>query len=109
LVGWESAKGSSGKVAADKATASFFWTSRPEESDVGAKQEIYLHINALAKTGLAIVLVSSELPEVLGCLIAFWCYMKQADRRIQPRGRTAEKVMACANRTEAGSGITRPV
>ena len=34
--------------------------------DVGAKQEIYTQINALAKTGLAIVLVSSELPEVLG-------------------------------------------
>ncbi|MBA3514060.1 MAG: ATP-binding cassette domain-containing protein [Pyrinomonadaceae bacterium] len=34
--------------------------------DVGAKQEIYAQINALAKTGLAIVLVSSELPEVLG-------------------------------------------
>lgn len=34
--------------------------------DVGAKQEIYSNINALAKQGLAIVLVSSELPEVLG-------------------------------------------
>ena len=34
--------------------------------DVGAKQEIYAQINALAKSGLAIVLVSSELPEVLG-------------------------------------------
>jgi D-xylose transport system ATP-binding protein len=34
--------------------------------DVGAKQEIYAQINKLAKTGLAIVLVSSELPEVLG-------------------------------------------
>jgi D-xylose transport system ATP-binding protein len=34
--------------------------------DVGAKQEIYSQINKLAKTGLAIVLVSSELPEVLG-------------------------------------------
>jgi D-xylose transport system ATP-binding protein len=34
--------------------------------DVGAKQEIYAQVNALAKTGLAIVLVSSELPEVLG-------------------------------------------
>lgn len=34
--------------------------------DVGAKQEIYANINALAKQGLAIVLVSSELPEVLG-------------------------------------------
>jgi ABC-type sugar transport system ATPase subunit len=34
--------------------------------DVGAKQEIYALINRLAQTGLAIVLVSSELPEVLG-------------------------------------------
>jgi len=34
--------------------------------DVGAKQEIYAEINKLAKLGLAIVLVSSELPEVLG-------------------------------------------
>ncbi len=34
--------------------------------DVGAKQEIYSNINALAKQGLAIVMVSSELPEVIG-------------------------------------------
>jgi D-xylose transport system ATP-binding protein len=34
--------------------------------DVGAKQEIYAEINKLAKEGMAIILVSSELPEVLG-------------------------------------------
>jgi D-xylose transport system ATP-binding protein len=34
--------------------------------DVGAKQEIYAQINKLASEGMAIVLVSSELPEVLG-------------------------------------------
>ncbi|HKQ51511.1 MAG TPA: ATP-binding cassette domain-containing protein, partial [Pyrinomonadaceae bacterium] len=34
--------------------------------DVGAKQEIYAQISRLAREGLAIVLVSSELPEVLG-------------------------------------------
>lgn len=34
--------------------------------DVGAKQEIYAQINELAQKGLAIILVSSELPEVLG-------------------------------------------
>jgi ABC-type sugar transport system ATPase subunit len=34
--------------------------------DVGAKQEIYAEINKLAGQGMAIVLVSSELPEVLG-------------------------------------------
>jgi D-xylose transport system ATP-binding protein len=34
--------------------------------DVGAKQEIYVQIDRLATEGMAIVLVSSELPEVLG-------------------------------------------
>jgi len=34
--------------------------------DVGTKQEIYANINALAKQGLAIVMVSSELPEIIG-------------------------------------------
>ncbi|HEX7140088.1 MAG TPA: ATP-binding cassette domain-containing protein, partial [Vicinamibacterales bacterium] len=34
--------------------------------DVGAKQEIYQQIDRLAAEGMAIVLVSSELPEVLG-------------------------------------------
>jgi ABC-type sugar transport system ATPase subunit len=34
--------------------------------DVGARQEIYLLIEELARKGLAIVLVSSDLPEVLG-------------------------------------------
>ena len=34
--------------------------------DVGAKAEIYQLINNLAKQGMAIIVVSSELPEVLG-------------------------------------------
>jgi D-xylose transport system ATP-binding protein len=34
--------------------------------DIGAKQEIYGMINELAQSGMAIVMVSSELPEVLG-------------------------------------------
>jgi D-xylose transport system ATP-binding protein len=65
--------------------------------DVGAKQEIYAEINRMAAEGLAIVLVSSELPEVLGL----------SDRVLVLReGRvtgeftraeaTAESVMACA-------------
>jgi D-xylose transport system ATP-binding protein len=65
--------------------------------DVGAKQEIYAQINSLAKSGLSIVLVSSELPEVLGL----------SDRiLVLHEGRltgeflrataTPEKVMACA-------------
>lgn len=34
--------------------------------DIGAKKEIYSIINKLAGTGVAIIMVSSELPEVLG-------------------------------------------
>lgn len=34
--------------------------------DVGAKYEIYKLINQLAKEGMAIIVISSELPEVLG-------------------------------------------
>lgn len=34
--------------------------------DVGAKHEIYLLINALACSGKAVIIISSELPEVLG-------------------------------------------
>lgn len=34
--------------------------------DVGAKYEIYMLINELARQGKAILMISSELPEVLG-------------------------------------------
>jgi len=34
--------------------------------DVGAKKEIYNIINELASKGVAIIMVSSELPEILG-------------------------------------------
>lgn len=34
--------------------------------DIGAKKEIYTIINELAGKGVAIIMVSSELPEVLG-------------------------------------------
>lgn len=34
--------------------------------DVGAKEEIYLLINELAAAGLAVVVISSELPEIIG-------------------------------------------
>ena len=52
------------------------WMSRPHRVvlfdeptrgiDVGAKYEIYLLINRLASEGSAVVMISSELPEVIG-------------------------------------------
>jgi len=34
--------------------------------DIGAKSEIYRIINELAKTGVGIIVISSELPEIIG-------------------------------------------
>lgn len=68
--------------------------------DVGAKQEIYNQINKLAKEGLAIVLVSSELPEVLGMsdrvLVLHEGHVTGEFTRDEA---TPEKVMAAATAT----------
>ena len=65
--------------------------------DVGAKQEIYAYINELAKSGLAIVLVSSELPEVLGLSDRVMVLHEGKLTGEFARGQaTAEKVMAAA-------------
>jgi D-xylose transport system ATP-binding protein len=65
--------------------------------DVGAKQEIYAQINRLAREGLAIVLVSSELPEVLGLsdrvLVLHEGKLTGEFTRTEA---TPENVMACA-------------
>lgn len=68
--------------------------------DVGAKQEIYAQINTLAKQGMAIVLVSSELPEVLGLsdrVIVLHEGKKTGE--FQRSEATPEKVMAAATAT----------
>ena len=36
--------------------------------DVGAKAEIHKIIAAVARTGVAVILISSELPEIIGCV-----------------------------------------
>jgi D-xylose transport system ATP-binding protein len=65
--------------------------------DVGAKQEIYAHINRLAKSGLAIVLVSSELPEVLGLSDrVLVLHEGKLTGEFLKNDATPEKVMACA-------------
>jgi D-xylose transport system ATP-binding protein len=65
--------------------------------DVGAKQEIYAQINKLAKSGLAIVLVSSELPEVLGMSDRILVLHEgRVTGEFTRATATPEKVMACA-------------
>lgn len=65
--------------------------------DVGAKQEIYTQINQLAKSGLAIVLVSSELPEVLGLADrVIVLFEGKVTGEFTKEDATPEKVMTCA-------------
>ncbi|MFL6468606.1 MAG: xylose ABC transporter ATP-binding protein [Pyrinomonadaceae bacterium] len=65
--------------------------------DVGAKQEIYIEINKLAQEGLAIVLVSSELPEVLGLSDrVIVLHRGSIAAEFTRENATAEKVMAAA-------------
>jgi len=69
--------------------------------DVGAKQEIYAQINTLAKSGMAIVLVSSELPEVLGLSDRILVLHEgRLTGEFQRATATAEKIMACATGTQ---------
>ena len=68
--------------------------------DVGAKQEIYALINNLAKEGLAIVLVSSELPEVLGMSDRVMVLHEgKVTGEFSRQEATPEKVMAAATAT----------
>jgi D-xylose transport system ATP-binding protein len=65
--------------------------------DVGAKQEIYAQINKLAQSGLAIVLVSSELPEVLGMSDRILVLHEgRVTGEFSRAAATPEQVMACA-------------
>lgn len=65
--------------------------------DIGAKAEIYRLISRLAKEGMAIILISSELPEVLGMSDRI---LVMGNGRIKgefPGGTTTqEEILACA-------------
>jgi ABC-type sugar transport system ATPase subunit len=65
--------------------------------DVGAKQEIYAQINRLASEGLGIVLVSSELPEVLALSDrVLVLHEGRVTGEFTRRDASAEAVMSCA-------------
>jgi len=73
--------------------------------DVGAKQEIYAIMNSLAASGVSIVMVSSELPEVLGMCdrILVMCRGKITGEFDNLRKEvTQEQIMICATGTESG-------
>jgi ribose transport system ATP-binding protein len=64
---------------------------------VGAKQEFYAMIQRLAQSGLAVVMVSSELPEVLGLSDSILVlHNGRITGRFTRQTATAEAVMSCA-------------
>ncbi len=70
--------------------------------DVGAKKEIYEIINALKQDGVAVIVVSSELPEVLGiCDRVAVMHEKRIKKILDIKDATQEKVMEYAT----GGGI----
>jgi ABC-type sugar transport system ATPase subunit len=65
--------------------------------DVGAKQEIYGMIDKLAQSGLAVVMVSSELPEVLGlCDRILVLHQGRITGEFTRDNASPEAVMSCA-------------
>jgi ribose transport system ATP-binding protein len=70
--------------------------------DVGAKSEIYKLLNALAAQGRAIVMISSELPEVLRLShrIVVMCEGRITGE-LSAREATPEKIMQLATQREA--------
>ena len=74
--------------------------------DVGAKAEIYKLMNALAAEGRAIVVISSELPEVLRLShrIAVMCEGRLTG--VLPAGATQEEIMHLA--TLRGGAVAQP-
>ena len=72
----------------------------PRGIDVGAKSEIYKLLNALAADGKAIIVISSELPEVirLSHRIAVMCEGRLTG--FLPSGATQEEIMHLATKRE---------
>jgi ABC-type sugar transport system ATPase subunit len=73
--------------------------------DVGAKGEIHKIIRRLAKEGLAVLLISSDLPEVLGMSDRIGVMRGGEMVTVLPGDSSAETVMAAAFGQEAGRGV----
>ena len=64
--------------------------------DVGAKHEIYNLINSLAETGMAIILITSELPELIGlCHRVVTIKNGIISGALSENEMTAEKILSC--------------
>ncbi len=72
--------------------------------DVGAKSEIHKIIRRLAKDGLAVLMISSDLPEVLGMSDRIGVMRNGTLATVLPGGSDAHTVMTAALGQETGRG-----
>jgi ABC-type sugar transport system ATPase subunit len=68
--------------------------------DVAAKQDIYCMIDELAARGKGVLLVSSELPELLRCCDRILVLNNGRLTAILPADTTQERIMTAATQTE---------
>ena len=74
--------------------------------DVGAKYEIYCIMNDLVAQGKAVLMISSELPELLGMCDRIYVMNEGAIAGELRRGEaTQESIMACILRTSDNKGV----
>ena len=65
--------------------------------DVGAKKEIYLIMNELAASGVAIIMISSDLPEILGMSDRVYVMREgQVSGMLEQQEATQESIMTLA-------------
>ena len=93
-LGRQPAEGRARQVAACTKPRVLFLDEPTRGIDVGAKAEIYRLIAELAEAGLGVVLVSSDLPELLG--------HEPPRARAEPRGGHGRR--SSASRSDAGGG-----
>ncbi|MBN1562937.1 MAG: ATP-binding cassette domain-containing protein [Anaerolineae bacterium] len=78
--------------------------------DVGAKYEIYKLMNDLAEQGMAIIMISSELEEVLGMSdrVMVMCEGRSTET-LDIKEATEERIMALATNVATENGVTETV
>ena len=73
--------------------------------DVGAKYEIYCVINELAKAGKAVVVISSEMPEIIGtCDRVYVLNEGHIAGELNREELSQEKIMQCIMKDNNGKG-----
>ena len=71
--------------------------------DVGAKYEIYCIINDLVAAGKSVVMISSELPEILGMSDRIYVMNEgKIAGELTKEEATQEKIMACILKSSKG-------